>query len=163
MVFRPEAAKDVYRIVQGRYPPFDGTGTYLWGSRWVSPGRHVVHAAETYALAVLENLVHWRTSSLPPGLVCVRATIPGDIAQEEGGTAVDVASLASMDYEQTRVQGDRWYDDGRTAVLWVPSAVSPYERNVLFNQRQPDFGKIEVAPPVIATVDPRLARPQAPG
>lgn len=162
MVFRPEAAKDVYRIVQGRYPPFDGTGTYVWGSRWVSPGRYVVHAAETYALAVLENLVHWQTNSLPPGLVCVRATIPGDIAQEEAET-LDAASLASTDYEQTRVQGDRWYDDSRTAVFWVPSAVSPYERNVLFNQRHPDFAKIEVARPVSAAVDPRLARPQVPG
>ena len=162
MVFRPEAAKDVYRIVQGRYPPFDGTGTYRWGSRWVSPGRHVIHAAETYALAVLENLVHWQTNSLPRGLVCVRATIPGDIAQEEAET-VDAASLGSMDYEQTRVRGDRWYDDGRTVVLWVPSAVSPHERNVLFNQRHPDFGKIEVSPPVRAAVDPRLAHRQAPG
>lgn len=161
MVFRPEAAKDVYRIVQGHYSPFDGTGTYLWGSRWVSPGRYVVHAAESYALAVLENLVHWQTNSLPRGLVCVRATIPGDIAQEEAGT-VDAASLASTDYAQTRVQGDRWYDDGRTVVLWVPSAVSPYERNVLFNQRHPDFGKIEVSPPVDAAVDPRLTRPRVP-
>lgn len=162
MVFRPEAAKDVYRIVQGRYPPFDGTGTYLWGSRWVSPGRHVVHAAETYALAVLENLVHWQTNSLPRGLVYVRARIPGDIAQEEAET-VDAATLASLDYEETRVQGDRWYDDGRTAVLWVPSAVSPYERNVLFNQRHPDFGEVGVSPPVRAAVDPRLVHPQAPG
>ena len=39
-----------YRIVSPRYPPFDGTGTHRWGSRWVSPGRWVVHAAETYSV-----------------------------------------------------------------------------------------------------------------
>ena len=44
----------------------------------MSPGRWVVHAAETYSLAVLENLVHWQSSTLPPSLVCVEVDIPYD-------------------------------------------------------------------------------------
>ena len=69
MVFRSDAAKPAYRIVRDRYPPFDGGGSFRWGSRWTGPGRWVVHAAETFALAVLENLVHWQTVALPPSLV----------------------------------------------------------------------------------------------
>jgi hypothetical protein len=42
-----------------------------------------VHAAESYALAVLENLVHWQTTSLPPKLVCVKVEIPDELEQEE--------------------------------------------------------------------------------
>ena len=157
MASPPEVSRQVYRIVQGRYPPFDGSGAFRWGSRWISPGRQVVHAAETYALAVLENLVHWQTNSLPQGLVCVRAVIPGTVKQQHA-EPIEPKTLAGLEYAVTRAEGDRWYDDGATAVLWVPSAVSPYERNVLVNQRHPDFGRIEVLPPVRATVDSRLAR-----
>lgn len=74
----------IYRIVGSEYPPFDGRGAFLKGSRWVSPGRLVVHAAETYALALLENLVHRSFGGLPlpKGLICSRAFLPSDIFQE---------------------------------------------------------------------------------
>lgn len=157
MGYPPEAATRVYRIVSSRYPPFDGGGAYRWGSRWVSPGRYVVHAAETFALAVLENLVHWQTATLPRDLVCVRAMIPSEVAQERAG-AVDPASLTSDDYLTTRRIGDAWYRRRETAVLWVPSVVSPYEANVLFNQRHADFSRIVVEEPVSAHLDARLPR-----
>jgi len=157
MAFRPDSATRVYRIVQSRYPPFDGSGAYRWGSRWISPGRQVVHAAETYALAVLENLVHWQTNALPPGLVCIQAAIPADLRHEQIDD-IDPRALGSLDYANTRAYGDDWYDRGRTAVLWVPSAVSPYERNVLFNQAHEDFDMVEVAAPVPTVVDHRLLR-----
>ena len=157
MACRPEGPKRVYRIVSSRYPPFDGGGAYRWGSRWVSPGSHVVHAAETYALAVLENLVHWQTSTLPGDLVCVRATIPGEAEQEWAGD-VDPESLISHDYHATRRIGDDWYRRGASVVLWVPSVVSPYEQNALFNQQHPGFSRIVVDAPVPAHVDARLPR-----
>lgn len=161
MVFRPETAKHAYRIVQSQYPPFDGSGARRWGSRWVSPGRWVVHAAETYALAVLENLVHWQTTALPSSLVCVRVTIPAGLPQEQMD-GFDSAALTNADFQSTRAFGDQWYDQGRTSVLWVPSAVSPYESNLLFNQLHPDFSRISVEPPTTAHVDSRLKFGQSP-
>ena len=89
MASPPERSRLAVRIVSSRYPPFDGTGTFRWGSRWISPGCWVVHASESYALAVLENLVHWQTSVLPPNLSCVEIKTPWDVAQGEV-TAVDV-------------------------------------------------------------------------
>ena len=124
-------------------------------SRWVSPGRQVVHAAETYALAVLENLVHWQTNVLPSALVCVEATIPADVRQEQLDD-IDPRELGSLHHAATRAHGDDWYDRRRTAVLWIPSAVSPYERNILFNQTHEDFNRVEVAAPVRAVLDRRL-------
>ena len=79
----PEDYKRVYRIVSSRYLPFDGSGAFRWGSRWTSPGRYVVHATESYALAVLENLVHWQANRLPAGLMCVIADIPDAIRQKK--------------------------------------------------------------------------------
>ena len=71
---------------------------------------------------------------------------------------VDRTALTSDDFASTRTLGNQWYDCGRTSVLWVPSAVSPHESNVLFNQRHPDFPRIKAAPPISAHVDPRLTR-----
>jgi len=144
-----------YRIVSPQYPPFDGTGTHRWGSRWVSPGSWVVHGAETYALAVLENLVHWQTAALPPNLVCIEVRIPAGVKQEHLA-ADDVKLLSPVDYTASREYGDEWYSSGRTAVLWVPSVVSPYESNVLFNQQHKDFRRIVVGEPISAHLDPRF-------
>lgn len=144
-----------YRIVSHRYSPFDGTGTHRWGSRWISPSRWVVHAAETYALAVLENLVHWQSSALPPNLMCLEVKIPDELDQEQIDP-VDARVLTQNDYAATRVMGDEWYDRGETAILWVPSVISPYESNVLFNQRHRDFSRVIVGDPIPAQMDPRL-------
>ena len=155
MASRLESVKHAYRIVSSRYPPFDGAGAYRWGSRWVNPGRQVVHAAESYALAVLENLVHWQSGTLPRNLVCVRVAIPDDVAQERADD-VDAELLRANDHRATRRIGDNWYDRGDTAVLWVPSVVSPYEFNVLCNQLHADFSRIVVGEPTPARVDARL-------
>ena len=82
MASRRSGYTRAFRIVSPEYPPFDGSGAFRWGSRWCSPGRWVIHAAETYASAVLENLVHWQASMLPARLVCVEFQIPDALDQE---------------------------------------------------------------------------------
>lgn len=140
----------VYRVVSSKYPPFDGTGAHKHGSRWVDPGRFVVHAASAYSLAILENIVHWRTPRLIPSLVTVVATIPASLKQQ-------TASIKKLeDKNACRNIGNEWYDKADCAVLWVPSIVSPYEQNVLLNQLHTDFSKIKIETPVKATIDNRL-------
>lgn len=155
MASRREAFGRAYRIFSSRYPPFDGGGAHRWGSRWCSPGRWVVHAAETYSLAVLENLVHWQTNTLPSSLVCIEIQIPPDLAQER----LDPPQLPGWersDHLVSRRAGDAWYDRGATVILWVPSVVSPHESNVLFNQVHPDFHRIAVGDPMPTLIDPRV-------
>ena len=155
MVSPPDPFTRAYRIVSPKYPPFDGSGTYRQGSRWISPGRWVVHAAETYALAVLENLVHWQTSTLPPTLITVTVEVPDTIKQEKLEHA-DLPTSALSDYTPYRAIGDEWYDRGETEMLWVPSTVSPVESNLLFNQEHVDFSLIVVHNPLPTHIDPRL-------
>ncbi|MDE0190611.1 MAG: hypothetical protein OXQ90_04580, partial [Gammaproteobacteria bacterium] len=90
-------------------------------------------------------------------LVCVEATVPVEMQQEQVDE-IDPRALGLVDLAARRAHGDDWYDRRRTAVLWVPSAVSPYERNVLFNQAHEDFTMIEVAASLPAVVDRRLVR-----
>jgi len=155
MASPPKNHSRAYRIVSPKYPPFDGSGTSRWGSRWISPGGYVVHAAETYALAVLESLVHWQTSALPPNLVCVTVDVPDALEQEEVDRA-DLPKPEGTDYAAFREIGDDWYNRAETAVLWLPSRVSPVESNLLFNQQHEDFSRIVVHKAVPAHVDPRL-------
>ena len=150
MVSRSKAEQRVYRIVSSRFPPFDGTGAFRMGSRWLDPGCMVVHAAETYSLAALENLVHWQTSGLPPTLVCVVATIP------KGLKVTTMAPDDIQDSDACKALGNKWFASKESAVLKVPSVVSPFESNVLINQTHSDFRRIVVADPIEPPVDGRL-------
>lgn len=55
----------IYRIADGRKPIFDGRGAALYGGRWNFPGRYVIYAAETYAGALIEKLVHTNIGRVP--------------------------------------------------------------------------------------------------
>lgn len=150
MASRSETGTPIFRIVSSKYPPFDGGGAYRWGSRWIDSGRLVIHAASSYSLAVLENLVHWQSTQLPPTLVCVVARIPASVKHSR---------LIPEDIhndDSCREVGNTWFDEGKTAVAWVPSVVSPYEENVLINQTHKDFSKIKVSKPVSTKIDQRL-------
>lgn len=150
MASQRKSGQSVYRVVSNKYPPFDGGGAYQWGSRWVDPGRLVVHAASSYSLAILENLVHWQSTVLPPTLVCVIATIPDNIKQS------CKSPKNIQDISECRLVGNKWFDKAESAILWVPSVVSPYEDNVLINQLHPDFSKITVSKPINTELDSRL-------
>ena len=155
MVSPPENYKRTYRIVSSKYPPISGSGTFRWGSRWISPGRYVVHAAESWSLAVLENLVHWQRSRLPPTLACVPVDVPDSIEQEKL-LRTDLPEADTRDYAPFREIGDEWYDRGESAILWVPSLVSPVEFNLLLHQEHEDFDHIIVREALPVPVDPRL-------
>ena len=47
-----------WRICRDAYADLTGEGARLWGGRWNSPGRPLVYAADSAALAVLEVRVH---------------------------------------------------------------------------------------------------------
>ena len=56
--------------------------------------------------------------------------------------------------------GDGWYDRRESAVLLVPSVLSPFEPNVLINQRHPELEVISASDPAPAVIDPRLISPR---
>jgi RES domain-containing protein len=145
-----------YRIVRRGYPVFDGSGAARWGGRWTRPGQAVIHAAETYSLAILENLVHFNLGELPPRLVVVQIRIPPSVTRE----VLAAADLPGWDGPQPNAVsqdfGDRWYHERRTGVLLVPSRLSPFERNVLIHADHADRGAITVADPQPAQLDERL-------
>ncbi len=156
MASRFEGAFSAYRIVRSGLSPFDGDGAFRWGGRWTSPGRHVIHAAESYALAVLESLVHFSIGELPPRLVVVQLKIRASISRQVLTADALPGWDAPAPNSVSRGFGDRWYDDERSAVLIVPSVLSPFECNVLIHQKHPASRAIDVGEPLPATLDDRL-------
>jgi RES domain-containing protein len=147
MAFRRSGPLRAFRIADMRHPIFDGSGAMLHGARWNSPGRRVIYAAETYAGALLEILVH-ASGSVPRSQGYVEIEIPAGLSIEEI-TQDDVPRWDSPSFEATQAFGDRWYDERRTPVLIVPSVVTHVERNVLINQEHPDFPMVRPAKPCL--------------
>lgn len=158
MASRRDVALTAYRIASSRHPIFDGGGAALHDARWHKSGRRVIYCALSYAGAILENLVHAGIGKLPSDHVFVQVSIPEGVAIEE----VELAALSpdwTNNRQLTQEIGNSWYDEGRSAVLCVPSAVAAEgEKNVLINQTHPDFSQVQVSDPAPVRYDERLAR-----
>jgi RES domain-containing protein len=137
-----------------RHALFDGTGAMLYGARWNSPGRRVIYAAETYAGALLEILVH-ASGCVPKSQGYIEIDIPAAVEIEQIAPD-EVPQWDERSYESARAFGNRWYDERRTAVLLVPSVITRVERNVLINQDHTDFRLIRASQPLPVRWDARL-------
>jgi len=63
---------------------------------------------------------------------------------------------APLAIKKTKDRGSDWVKSRATAVLSVPSAVIPNERNYLLNPAHPDFSKIHFYAPKPFIFDKRL-------
>jgi RES domain-containing protein len=145
-----------FRIGDARFPLFDGTGALLCGGRWNSPGRSVIYAAETYAGAILEILVHANLNRLPRAHAVITIEIPSDLEVERLSPS-ELAGWDAPEQAASRAFGDRWLAEARTAVLLVPSLVTQgREHNVLLNPVHPRFDRIAHSLPEPVAWDKRL-------
>ena len=128
----------------------------LCGGRWKSVGKRVIYAAESYAGAMLEVLVHANLSVPPKHHQVVRITIPEHVKVE----TVSASALPGWDAEDLTVAqgfGDEWLRQARTAVLRVPSVVTEgREYNVLINPAHKQAELIEASDPEPVRWDLRL-------
>jgi len=147
-----------YRIADARHAIFDATGAMLHGGRWNSVGVAVIYAAETYAGALLEVLVHANLSQPPKNQRVVRIVIPEKVAVET--VLIDrVEDWDAMDMKASRALGDRWILENRTAILRVPSVITNgRENNIVFNPAHPEFALVKAGDPEPVHWDARLFR-----
>lgn len=145
-----------YRIADARHPIFDGTGAMLRGGRWNSIGQRVIYAAESYAGAMLEILVHANLAVPPKHHQVVRIAIPESVAIETLSPSA-LPGWDAADVTTARAFGDEWLREGRTAVLRVPSVVTEgREYNILINQAHSAARLIEASDPEAVRWDTRL-------
>ena len=128
----------------------------LRGGRWNSIDQRVIYAAESYAGAMLEILVHANLAVPPKHHQVVRLVIPESVAIE----TLSPSALPGWDAEDVttaRAFGDEWLREGRTAVLRVPSVITEgREYNILINQAHSAAKLIEASAAEPVRWDTRL-------
>lgn len=94
-----------------------------------------------------------RRDDFPVGYVVVGAVIPTSIK-----VVTEDRLKARYGELQSYLLGDRWFDNGESAVLRVKSAVVPAEFNYLLNPTHHDFFKVVTEVPMPFVFDARLFR-----
>ena len=146
---------EVFRVAQARY----ATSLYAsgWKGRWNQEGQKVIYTASSRSLAGLENLVHRRGRGLLADFKVMVIYLPDDLAQER----VELNSLPENwnkkpDVSLCQSQGAKWYIEASSAVLSVPSAVVPMERNLIINTEHRGSSTIQLIYTEPFYFDPRL-------
>lgn len=147
---------DAWRLCRAAYRALDGEGARLWGGRWNSPGRPVVYAAGTLALAALEYLAHVDPEDVPDDLVALGIALPDGAPVRvltvddlpDGWRAPGAAACLAI--------GDAWLAAGDALALRVPSALVPEEVNLLLDPKHPAMGAVRVVAERPFAFDPRL-------
>jgi RES domain-containing protein len=147
-----------WRIIKTKYldEAFSGEGARLYGGRWNSQGRGVVYTAQHASLAVLEILVHLESTSPLFGYVLIQVEFDPGLLE-----ILDIETLPDqwrVDPPPAELQsiGDEWFEQRRSVVLRVPSAVLPIENVYLLNPEHPDFDQITLHDPLPLPIDRRL-------
>jgi RES domain-containing protein len=136
---------------------FDGEGARQFGGRWNRLGTRVVYASATLSLAALEFFVNLDRDTEPDQLVAISADTPDDMRIEY----IEVSDLPKnwRSYpvtEELQDLGTAWVASASTAMLVVPSAVIPEERNYLLSPAHPDFKRFRLNKPEAFHFDPRM-------
>jgi len=149
----------VWRLATAAHAALDGEGARRYGSRWTPRGYAVVYASATLSLAALERLVHTDPDLEPAGLIA----IPIDIKPATDIDSIELGELPEdwRDYpppDSLDTIGERWIRSASSALLSVPSAIVPAERNYLINPSHADARRCSSGPSEPFTFDPRLRR-----
>ncbi len=137
---------NLFRLCREKYAlPFSGVGASLVGGRWNSRGVEVIYTAENRSLAMAEVIVHFTLATRPLDYVMLTIEVPENISKDR----VEEKSLpenwnAFPHIKGTQQIGDRFILEQKNCLLYVPSAITQGDYNILINPRHKDFKKIKV-------------------
>lgn len=151
----------VWRIASAAHAAFDGEGARLHGGRWTPRGLAATYTSATLSLAALERFVNLDPDLEPSDLVAVSV----EFGPEIGVEIVEIADLP-LDWreypapESLQAIGRQWLKRAKTAVLSVPSAVIPHERNYLLNPIHHNVAHLTISKAEPFSFDPRMWKPR---
>ena len=123
---------------QGTYPIYSGDGAAKVEGRWHEKGQNAIYCSEHYSTALLEKLAHWN-GHLPPNQHYIEITF-------NAGTTYEVVTKDVLpewvDASKARAFGSKWFAQGRSCILIVPSFVARIETNIVINPNHTEAGAI---------------------
>ena len=147
-----------WRFVKAKYQdkPLAGEGAQKFPGRWNTAAFPVVCTSGSVSLAILELLAYIEDASLLRSYLLFRADLPQNLVETLPDAELPSDWRGFPAPDSTKTIGDTWFQQGRSAVLSVPSALVPLERNYLINPVHRDFRKIKLSGPVDFEFEPRL-------
>lgn len=117
-----------------------GTGAYLHGGRWNSPGNSMLYAAENNVLAAFEVALRIPLDQISKNYLMVPIEIPD---------ATDIYSPTLpktwyKDLKLTRQIGDHFIKSNKLLLMKVPSALISDSFNYLFNPNHAEIKNVKV-------------------
>lgn len=111
--------------------------------RWNSSGKKVIYCAESVAVAMVENMIRRKGLGFNKDFRTMIIYVPDQL----GISLIQMKDLKQgwddgQDYFICQEAGDRWYDEGKTPLLKVPSMAVPGGFNFVINAMHADFEKI---------------------
>jgi RES domain-containing protein len=146
----------VYRLCKAKYPPLDDYGAYLYGGRWNSPGRAVIYAAASRALAALEFLTGVERHTALGPLQMVAIEVPNGKINSLKQDEIPKNWRTYPAGYSTKMLGDLWIQKAESLCLTVPSVIIPEEYNVLINPQHADFKNVKIVDSKSFEYDSRL-------
>lgn len=134
----------VFRITHAKWAQsLQGSGLE---ARWNKRGRFVCYAAESRALACLENLVHRSGEGLNANFRLVVITIPDKLKiQTVSKECLPKGWTTERYLTHTQQIGEKWLTKATHPILKVPSSIISDESNFVMNPSHPDFKQISIA------------------
>jgi len=147
-----------WRIVRVSRAPtaFTGDGPWRYGGRWNSPGVRVVYVSEHQSTAALEVFANRMPFVVGGNYKAFHLEWPDTLTEVFPLTKLPANWRFHPPAIETKEIGNHWVKERRSAVLALPSAVSPADINFLLNPEHRDFKRIRVASPIDFDFDPRL-------
>ena len=150
----------LWRIVTGPHPVWSGEGARLFGQRWNPAGMTTIYAGTSFAVCLVEILVHANRKSPPSAARFVEAVAPDDVSRETFGPGAHPGWNDLDDLSVAQAFGRAWIQGRRSALLFVPSVVTGgRDTNAVVNPDHPDAARIAVGPEAPVALDPRLFGP----
>jgi RES domain-containing protein len=147
-----------WRIVRAsrQKTAFTGEGPWRYGGRWNSPGVRVVYVSEHQSTAAFEVFVNRMPFVLEETYKAFHLEWPGHLTEIFPVKKLPANWRVHPPPIETKDIGDRWVQEQRSAVLALPSVISPADTNFLLNPEHRDFKRIRIASPIDFDFDPRL-------
>lgn len=147
----------LWRIVTGAHPIWSGEGARLFGQRWNPPGLSALYTGTSFAVCLVEVLVHANRKTPPSAARYVEAVVPDDVSREIFDPVLYTGWDDALDVSVAQAFGKAWSEGRRSALLIVPSVVTAgRDGNVVVNPDHPDAARIAVGPETPVALDPRL-------
>ena len=135
---------------------FTGEGPWRYGGRWNSQGVRVVYVSEHQSTAAFEVFANRVPFILEETYKAFHLEWPDHLTEIFPLRKLPTSWRVHPPPIETKEIGDNWVKQRRSAVLALPSAISPADTNFLLNPEHRDFKRIRIGSPTDYDFDPRL-------